>query len=240
MAFVDQHENVLIVVNELTGSDIYGQISQRVFERARDAKQALFELLDAELAPLREKYEALMARPDHIESVLRAGAEKARAIATPLMLELRRAVGLRDLREQAGGRKAAKAKAALPVFKQYRERDGRFFFKLTDARGEVLLQSHGFTAPRDAAQAMARLGIEVSAFSSSDRLADARGVNIAMARHDSLEAATRWAFDQANEGDAVLLSPACASLDMFRNYAHRAEVFVQTVHDIAHDRGEVA
>jgi len=37
----------------------------------------------------------------------------------------------------------------------------------------------------------------------------------------------------------VLLSPACASLDMFRDYKHRADVFVATVHDIADDAGEV-
>ncbi len=61
-----------------------------------------------------------------------------------------------------------------------------------------------------------------------------------MARHDSLEAATRWCFDQARPGDAVLLSPACASLDMFRNYAHRAEVFAATVQAVAHDLGEAA
>ncbi len=58
-------------------------------------------------------------------------------------------------------------------------------------------------------------------------------------RHDTLEAATRWAFDQAQPGDAVLLSPACASLDMFRNYGHRAQVFIDTVREIAADRGEV-
>jgi len=122
-----------------------------------EAKQALFEQLDAELAPLREKYEALIARPDHIEQVLLAGAEKARRIATPFMGELRRAVGLRDLREQHGARTAARAKAALPVFKQYREADGRFHFKLVDAGGRELLVSPGFASPREAGQAVAAL-----------------------------------------------------------------------------------
>ncbi|HSV71796.1 MAG TPA: UDP-N-acetylmuramoyl-L-alanine--D-glutamate ligase [Methylibium sp.] len=63
---------------------------------------------------------------------------------------------------------------------------------------------------------------------------------VPLARHDSLEAATRWAFEQAQPGDALLLSPACASLDMFRNYAHRAEVFAAAVQALAQDLGEVA
>ena len=58
-------------------------------------------------------------------------------------------------------------------------------------------------------------------------------------RHDSLPAATRWAFAKAERGDAVLLSPACASLDMFRDYKHRADVFVAEVRAIAAERGEV-
>ena len=63
---------------------------------------------------------------------------------------------------------------------------------------------------------------------------------VPLQRFDSLPAATRWCFEQARSGDAVLLSPACASLDMFRNYAHRAEVFVDEVHAIVADRGGVA
>jgi UDP-N-acetylmuramoylalanine--D-glutamate ligase len=54
-----------------------------------------------------------------------------------------------------------------------------------------------------------------------------------MQRHDSLDAAVHWAAAQAQRGDAVLLSPACASLDMFRNYAHRAEVFCNAVGELA-------
>ena len=62
--------------------------------------------------------------------------------------------------------------------------------------------------------------------------------NVSTERFDTLEAAVRWSFAQARSGDAVLLSPACASLDMFRNYAHRAEVFVAEVEAIAQERGE--
>ena len=54
---------------------------------------------------------------------------------------------------------------------------------------------------------------------------------------DSLPEAVSQASVLAQPGDAVLLSPACASLDMFRNYAHRAEVFVQAVQALAQEEG---
>jgi UDP-N-acetylmuramoylalanine--D-glutamate ligase len=53
----------------------------------------------------------------------------------------------------------------------------------------------------------------------------------------TLEDAVRLASAQAHAGDAVLLSPACASMDMFRNYAHRADVFVQAVHHLVEEAG---
>jgi UDP-N-acetylmuramoylalanine--D-glutamate ligase len=52
---------------------------------------------------------------------------------------------------------------------------------------------------------------------------------VQVARAASLEAAVEQAASLARAGDAVLLSPACASFDMFRNYEHRAEVFRQAV-----------
>ena len=80
-----------------------------------DAKQVLFERIDREMAPMRERYTALMAAPDKMEEILRAGAQKARKLATPFTAELRHAVGLRDLRSASASPKAAKtSKAALP------------------------------------------------------------------------------------------------------------------------------
>jgi tryptophanyl-tRNA synthetase len=129
-----------------------------------EAKQRLFERLDQEIAPMRAVYDELIRDPAQIEKTLKMGAAKARAIATPFTQRLRHAVGLRalDARPEAPGAEAKAAKVALPVFKQYREKDGQFYFKLTDAKGGVLLQSRGFAAPREAAQAMARLQQEGS------------------------------------------------------------------------------
>ncbi|MBL8329642.1 MAG: UDP-N-acetylmuramoyl-L-alanine--D-glutamate ligase [Rubrivivax sp.] len=84
------------------------------------------------------------------------------------------------------------------------------------------------------ARAVALIGQDAPAIAAA--LAAA---GVPMLHHSTLEEATRWCFTQAEPGDAVLLSPACASLDMFRNYVHRGEVFVQTVRGIASDRGEV-
>jgi tryptophanyl-tRNA synthetase len=123
-----------------------------------DAKQLLFERIDRDVAPMREHYAALLADPASIETILQNGAEKARLTAKPFMAELRHAVGLRRLAGEAPVAKKDKAvKADAPSFKQYREADGRFYFKLLDARGRLLLQSQGFDAPREAAKVIANL-----------------------------------------------------------------------------------
>ena len=56
---------------------------------------------------------------------------------------------------------------------------------------------------------------------------------------DSLPQAVNAAAEQATQGDQVLLSPACASFDMFSSYAHRAQVFVDAVRELGLTRGEV-
>jgi UDP-N-acetylmuramoylalanine--D-glutamate ligase len=64
---------------------------------------------------------------------------------------------------------------------------------------------------------------------AADKIAEALGDALPVRRAADMPSAVRQAFSLAQPGDAVLLSPACASLDMFRNYAHRAEVFVAAV-----------
>jgi tryptophanyl-tRNA synthetase len=141
-----------------------------------DAKQLLFERIDREIAPMRERYEHLVNHPGELEEILQAGAAKARTRATPLMRELRQAVGLRNLATVAGAAKKDKPKAALPSFKQYREADGLFYFKFVDAQGKLLLQSPGFGSPKEAGQFIAALK-QAQALPADGRATPAEGVS---------------------------------------------------------------
>ena len=121
-----------------------------------EAKDMLFERIDREIAPMRARYEHLMANPQEVEALLLQGAVKARAVATPFMARLRQAVGLRGLAQSV--KTTAKAvKTETASLKQYREADGRFYFKLVDAKGAVLLQSRGLDSPQVAGQSIALL-----------------------------------------------------------------------------------
>ncbi|KFX68411.1 tryptophan--tRNA ligase [Pseudomonas taeanensis MS-3] len=114
-----------------------------------EAKQRLFELLDAELGEARERYQALIGRPAELEDILLAGAAKARRIATPFLGELREAVGLRSFREQVKVAGEGKKKAAKSArFVSFREPDGSFRFRFLAADGEQLLLSRPFSDPK--------------------------------------------------------------------------------------------
>ncbi len=124
-----------------------------------DAKHLLFERIDREIAPMRERYQYLMEHPAEVETMLLAGAGKARKIATPFMAQLRHAVGLRKLATNADAATTKTAKTAAAAFNQYREKDGKFYFKLVDAKGKVYLQSLGFESPKSAGQCIAQLRV---------------------------------------------------------------------------------
>ena len=66
------------------------------------------------------------------------------------------------------------------------------------------------------------------------------GTGVPLFDADSMQAAVELAARQAQTGDAVLMSPACASFDMFDNYGHRAQVFCDAVQALAQDAGVVS
>ena len=123
-----------------------------------EAKQQLYELLEAELAAPREHYNALISRPDDLEDILLAGAQKARAIASPFLGELREAVGLRSFKGSAAPvQKAAAAKKGNKARVVSFRDDAGFSFRLLAADGEQLLLSRAQADGRTAGQLNKRL-----------------------------------------------------------------------------------
>jgi tryptophanyl-tRNA synthetase len=157
-----------------------------------DAKQLVFERIDQEIAPMRAHYEALINDPAQIERILLAGAEKARALSQPFVGRLRHAVGLRRLEVPTTAATRKAAKVARPSFKQYRESDGQFYFKLLDAQGELLLQSRAFASPQEAGRAIGRLqqegGAALAALAEQLEPADNDGMRAAAEALEALAA----------------------------------------------------
>ncbi|RCS28908.1 tryptophan--tRNA ligase [Rhodanobacter denitrificans] len=125
-----------------------------------EAKQVLYERIETDVAPMRERYEALMADPAAIETILRQGAQKARAIATPKVAALRGVLGLRAMTTTpagAGQTKAAPKQDRMPRFASFRDADGSFRFRLFSADGEELLLSKPFADPKAAGALQKRL-----------------------------------------------------------------------------------
>jgi len=125
-----------------------------------DAKEKLFERINIELAPMRERYEALIAKPGDIEETLQAGAKKAHALARPFVVRLRTAAGLRSLRETVRAASAKTTRAEKPALQPVVFRDAdAFAFKVLDAKKAVLAEQGGFADPKTA-MAAAREAME--------------------------------------------------------------------------------
>ena len=123
-----------------------------------EAKNRLFQLLDAELGESRERYHQLIARPADLEDILQMGAKKARAVATPFLHQLREAVGLRSFVTQTQVAASTKKKAVKAArFVSFREDDGSFRFRLLAADGEQLLLSRNFADGKTAGQVTKQL-----------------------------------------------------------------------------------
>ena len=70
---------------------------------------------------------------------------------------------------------------------------------------------------------------------AADAIAHAIGDRVPVRRAASMDSAVRAGAALARPGDAVLLSPACSSFDMFRDYKHRGDEFVRAVQALAEE-----
>ena len=116
---------------------------------------------------------------------------------------------------------------------------------LADAHSKIVLIAGGVGKGQDfgplhdpIAKGVAVLILIGEATDAIAHVADGTGAE--MVRCVTLEQAVQVAAAKARHGDKVLLSPACASFDMFKNYAHRAKVFSDAVKELAYSRGELA
>lgn len=116
-----------------------------------DAKRELVELLESHVAPMRERYQDLMAAPQRIEEILLAGAAKGRAQYAGLMEKVRMAVGLRSsIAPAKTAQPSRKRSGKAPRFVSFRDTDGLFRFRLLDGDGTELLVSAGHADPKAA------------------------------------------------------------------------------------------
>src|SRR5690625_364212 len=123
------------------------------------AKERLFEQVNEQIAPMRERYHELIAQPQIIEDVLQAGAQKARKITTPFMQSIRRAVGLRPATQSVQAKADTASTAAADKthrWVSFKEDDG-FYIRLLDPQGETVFLSTPFAAPKEMGQDMRAL-----------------------------------------------------------------------------------
>lgn len=114
-----------------------------------EAKEIVFQKINSEIGPMRERYEAYMQELEKVEAILREGVERIRPMARALVDQCRNAVGLRTFKPLQEKKAAAKAKKSKASLKQYREKDGLFYFKLVNGQGKTLLTAGGLPSGKE-------------------------------------------------------------------------------------------
>lgn len=114
-----------------------------------EAKEIVFQKINSEIGPMRERYEAYMQKPEKVEAILREGVERIRPMARALVDQCRNAMGLRTFKPLQEKKAAAKAKKSKASLKQYREKDGLFYFKLVNGQGKTLLTAGGLPSGKE-------------------------------------------------------------------------------------------
>ncbi|WBF65268.1 MAG: tryptophan--tRNA ligase [Candidatus Kinetoplastibacterium crithidii] len=118
-----------------------------------EAKNILYEKIESELLPMRERYNKLISKPDLIENILQSGAQKARFFSKSVIKDIRDIVGLRDLNVDICSNKkrfvnnknvySNNSSNKDSRFVCYRDNKGHFKFRLISSSGKDILKSRG-------------------------------------------------------------------------------------------------
>ena len=152
----DPDSSSLFTIFHAFASEVESSAFRRALEEGigwGEAKQVLYERIEADVAPMRERYESLISRPAAIEEILREGARKARAIAGPKLAELRDAIGLRAMSSvamHASPSRLPSKSVKSARFASFRDTEGSFRFRLFSSEGDELLLSKSFKDPKAA------------------------------------------------------------------------------------------
>ncbi|MGB3460476.1 MAG: tryptophan--tRNA ligase [Rhodanobacter lindaniclasticus] len=166
-----------------------------------EAKQVLYERIETDVAPMRQRYDALMADPAAIEVILQEGARKARAIATPKVAGLREVLGLRAMRTAGAAPGPARPAKVQRVARlaSFRDGDGRFRFRLFSAEGEELVLSVPFADPKAAGTSQKRL----KQLGATAAVVQVRGANLVLEIDGEAVASTPDYPDEAAREQAL-------------------------------------
>ncbi|MEO6799167.1 MAG: tryptophan--tRNA ligase [Rhodanobacter sp.] len=167
-----------------------------------EAKQVLYERIEADVAPLRERYEVFMSDPAAIEVILQEGARKARAIATPKIAALREVLGLRRMLTApavTSGAETTRKQGRAARLASFRDADGNFRFRLFSADGEELLLSVSFADPKAAGAMQKRL----RSLGAVGTVVQTRGLGMALEIDGKAVASTPEYRDEAEREQAL-------------------------------------
>ena len=210
--------------------------------RAKNQPAPEVEVVMTRLMPA----DALKIRGRHNAVNALAALALCRAIQLPL------APLLHGLREYQGEPHRVELIATIDAVEYYDDSKGTnvgatvaALTGLGSAHHKIVLIAGGVGKGQDFAPLQEPVGRYVGAVcligQASDEIGAAlEGSGVKIMRCDSMEQAVQHAAQQARGGDKVLLSPACASFDMFKNYAQRAQVYCDAVKEIGYSRGEIA
>lgn len=211
-------------------------VSQKTVERQEETEVQITRLMPADALKIRGNHNALNAL---------GALALCRAINLPM------APMLHGLREYQGEPHRVELIANINQVDYYDDSKGTNVYAtvaaingLAKPNSTIWLIAGGLGKGQDFAPLRNAIAQSVSTVfligQATDAIAAAlEGSGTELIRCTSLEQAVSAAADQARPGDIVLLSPACSSLDMFKNYAHRGQIFADAVKEVGFHRGEV-